>query len=113
MSEQTFDAFSRHAAMAVSRRTSLLALGGMALAAATATPGATAAKSRKNRKRQKGKKDVLKLCAPQVNECKTAIGANCGADASCLVVIDVCCPLLGKCQNSAFWDCVIASITPA
>lgn len=108
MSELTFDAFSRHAARAVTRRASMLALGGTALTAVFAAALPAGGKSRKRKKGKKGKKDINQLCARQVAQCRTAIVTICSGD-TCPVIIEVCCPLLGTCQNSAFFDCLAGS----
>lgn len=109
MSESTFDAFSRRAGEAVSRRTSLLTLGGAALAAMAARPGNSLA-GKKNRKRnakakKKAKQQSFKLCKPQVGECQSFMDAACEG-AVCGTIVAVCCPLLGSCQNEAFWTCL-------
>lgn len=111
MNETTFDAVSRRAGTVVSRRGSLLTLGGAALVAVMATPGSTLA-GKKNRKknRKKAKKQAFKLCKKQVGECQTFMNAACNG-AGCGEVVAVCCPLLGTCQNEAFFTCIVEATT--
>jgi hypothetical protein len=116
MSESTFDAFSRRAGEAISRRGSLVTLGGAALAALVAMPDmGVAGKSSKNKNKnnkRKQKKQTLKLCQQQVGECQTFMNAACQGDA-CGVIVAVCCPLLGTCQNEAFFTCLVESFDAA
>jgi hypothetical protein len=113
MRDSMFDAVSRSAGEAVTRRSSLLTLGGAALAAVLAAPVVgVAGKSNKNKnkdkqQKQKVQKQARKLCQKQVGECKAFLAESCEAGASCAVVIEVCCPLLGSCQNGAFWTCLV------
>jgi hypothetical protein len=112
MSESAFDAFSRHASQAVSRRSSLVTLGGAALAAIVAMPGigiAGKSSNNKNKKQKQAKKQSLKLCQQQVGQCQTFINAECEGNG-CGTVVAVCCPLLGTCQNEAFFTCLVDSL---
>lgn len=113
MSESAFDAFSRRAGEAVSRRSSLVTLGVAALAAMVALPGSGVAgkpSNNKNKKQKKqAKKQSLKLCQQQVGQCQTFITAECEGNG-CGTVVAVCCPLLGTCQNEAFFTCLVDSL---
>jgi hypothetical protein len=111
MSELAFDAFSRRAGEAVSRRSSLVTLGSAVLAAMVAMPGSGVAgksgKSKnKNKSKKQAKKQSLKLCQQQVGQCQTFIKAECQGNG-CGTVVAVCCPLLGTCQNEAFFTCLV------
>jgi hypothetical protein len=118
MSESAFDAFSRRAGETVSRRSSLVTLGGAALAAMVATPSiGVAGKSGKNKnktrkQKKQAKKQSLSLCKQQVGECQTFMNAECEGNG-CGAVVSICCPLLGTCQNEAFFTCLVDSLNAA
>ncbi len=92
MSEEIIDTVSRRAADAVSRRTSLLALGGVALAAMTAIPSAAkGGKGGKKRKKRKGGQggngnagqQLAKIrCASQADQCRSVFTQICAGDPS-------------------------------
>jgi hypothetical protein len=111
MSELAFDAFSRRAGDAVSRRSSLMTLGSTVLAAMVAMPsfgvaGKSGKSKNKNKSKKQAKKQSLKLCQQQVGQCQTFINAECQGNG-CGTVVAVCCPLLGTCQNEAFFTCLV------
>lgn len=109
MDERTFDALSRQANGLTSRRTSLLALGAMALAAVTGqTNAATKGKKKRKRKGRGQSQNVNKLCEPQVQQCQEFVAEVCEGN-TCPAVIGTCCPLLGTCQNAEFWRCLISA----
>jgi hypothetical protein len=99
MSTSTFDEFTRRAAGTVSRRASLMTLGGAALAAASAKPSITEAKKNKN-KNKKAKKQAKKKCKQQVPQCETAL-AQVGSPQ-----FSFCCQFLGSCNATQFIQCI-------
>ena len=103
MSEEIIDTVSRRAGDAVSRRASLLALGGIALAAMTAIPSAAkGGKGGKNRKKRKRNSDdageqlAQAKCANQVDQCRTSVSGFCDPE-DCPVQLS-CCDLFATCN---------------
>jgi hypothetical protein len=112
VSEQIIDTFTRRAAGAVSRRTSLLALGGMALTAMTAAPAA-ARGGKKRKKRNDGDSNAIvplaqARCASQADQCR-AIFTDLCQDAQCLSRI-FCCNPLATCDADGALACIFADI---
>ena len=72
MREHISDAITRRAADGITRRGSLMTLGGAGMAAMFG--GSVTADARKNKEKNKKKKkeDPFKLCAPQVAQCQTS-----------------------------------------
>jgi hypothetical protein len=99
MSTRAFEAFTRHAAAAVSRRTSLTALGATAVVAALAAPRSAPAKAKAGKK-------AKKRCQKQVGACRAALVDVCDGSAYCEEVLLPCCPKLKTCNAPAFIDCV-------
>jgi hypothetical protein len=97
VSEKAFDAFTRHAADAVSRRNSLLALGGMALAAGIAEPAIA---------KKKSKNQAKKKCRRQVPRCKSYFAGFCLGDPDCEAELFPCCEFLAKCDPGSMLDCL-------
>jgi hypothetical protein len=118
VSEEIIDTVSRHAAGAVSRRVSLLALGGMALAAMTAVPAAAKGgkKGKKGKKRKggaggssnAGEQLVQARCASQVDQCRTSFTPVCQGDAGCLARLS-CCDLFATCDGTGAISCLFAA----
>jgi hypothetical protein len=114
VSEQIIDTITRRAAGAVSRRTSLLALGGMALVAVTAAPSAAKGgkKGKKPKKRKGGNGSdgtgfgplAQARCASQVDQCRAIVTDLC-EDAECLGKI-VCCAPLATCNADGALACL-------
>ena len=125
MSEQIIDSITRHAAGAVSRRASILALGGMALTAVAAVP--TSAKGNKNGKNRKDRKKNNKgavgvvtrtptgptgeqlsqaRCASQGDQCRTFVTEVC-EDEGCLRAL-ICCDQFATCNAAAGLNCIFA-----
>lgn len=107
MTEQTFDASTRHAA-AVSRRGSLMTLGGASLAALVGTTIVEAKKPGKKAKKRARKQGKQK-CKKQVGRCNAFLADFCvnfGGDV-CEVILATCCGFLGQCQTTAFFDCFV------
>jgi hypothetical protein len=106
MREHTFDAFTRRATVAVTRRGSLLALGGAALATGLGSPTRLAAKDKKakkaKKKAKKAKKNFQKQCELQKAQCQSIL---LGADAEEALI---CC---NSCFSGDFIACLI-SIAP-
>ncbi len=103
MSGHTFDTFTRQTADAVSRRGSLLTLGGAALAAGLAGSGGTKAR----KKGGKGKK-----CKKQVGKCREGLGNVCAAlfenqDSidECFGLFAECCAFLKSCNAGQAFAC--------
>jgi hypothetical protein len=115
VSEQIIDTVRRHAAGAVSRRASLLALSGVALAAMAATPSAARAgkKGKKRKKRNDGGSNTIgplaqARCVSQVDQCR-AIFTDLCQDAQCLSRI-FCCNPLATCDADGALACIFADI---
>jgi DNA polymerase II large subunit len=118
MNMQSFEIFSRRAAKAITRRTSLAPLGAAGLAAITHVTTADAKNKnndkKKNRADKKAKKECQAQlaqcatqstqCASQVDACTTVLTGRCQGDPDCLALI-ACCPILGTCDASAFLAC--------
>lgn len=114
MDNQSFDMLTRKAAGGVSRRTSLMTLSAAGLTALLAAPFTTEA--RKNGKKKKKNQaspqppPPVDLCASQVAPCTTFLTAACGTGPTCPNQIQ-CCNLLGTCDASGFFSCLIAAQT--
>jgi hypothetical protein len=97
MTETTFDAITVHAA-ALSRRTSLIGLGGAALAISSA------ARARKGKKNASKKK-----CKEQGGQCASSLVTFC-ADRlnpeNCLKQLSPCCEHFKTCDAAAAIDCL-------
>ena len=117
MSEQIINTVSRRAADAVSRRTSFLALGGMALAAMTAAPsvakGGNGRKSGKRRKKRKtgggdtAEQLIQAKCASQGDQCRASVTELCRGDSNCLEAL-ACCDFFATCDAPAGLRCITA-----
>jgi hypothetical protein len=103
MDDQAFDAMTRQAAQAVSRRGSLLTLGGAALAVSLFGPVMAEAKGGK-----KGNK-----CKKQVSRCKQGLPDLCAAFVQesnvqkCVDLFKDCCNFLEGCDAAKVIDCAI------
>ena len=114
MSEEIIDTVSRRAADAVSRRASLLALGGMALAAMTAVPAAAkGGKGGKKRKKRKGSDGgssnageqlAQARCASQVDQCRASVSGFCDPE-DCPTQLS-CCDLFATCNAVGALACI-------
>jgi hypothetical protein len=125
MSENAFDTFTRKAGDAVSRRASLMTLGGAALAAALAGAPAAEAKKNNNKKvkkaKKRGRRRLQQTCDAQPGQCHAAVQAFCAnqgmASQSCLQRLSGCCALITDCNVTPSFTCVfnsflLDSITP-
>jgi hypothetical protein len=105
MRTHAFDAITRRAATGVSRRGSLLTLGGAALAATFAGPQLGEAKKKKG---QDCKKKEKQRCNNDTAACRTTVFINCQDPAGCPEALLCCEP----CSASGFFACLIASLMP-
>jgi type IV secretory pathway VirD2 relaxase len=103
MSTRAFAALRRHAAEGVSRRTSLLTLGGAALAATVAKPDVSEAKKKKG---QDCKKKAKQRCANDAAACRAQIPAACADDPNCTGLATFCCE---ACSGNGFITCLLAA----
>ena len=119
MYEQAVEVLSRRAAASISRRGSLVSLGG-GLAAVIAAPSLAQAKknSKKARKAKKRKaqqraaeqaeNQANQVCQSQVEGCRTLVVDLCeGQGNECLAAAN-CCSSLGACDVTGFFACVDA-----
>src|SRR5688500_12141518 len=97
MNDNTFDSITRHAAVTVSRRMSLLALGGAALTAVAAPTMAVAGRA--------GKK-ARKLCRRQREQCRAYFVERCQGSQNCLEALLPSCELFANCSVAAGIECV-------
>lgn len=106
MSEQPFGALTRQTAAAISRRRSLLALGGAGAAlAALASPAVSAAKNTK--------KDPNKKCKQQAARCKSSWEEICeelNCEPAGLADLLECCAFLKTCAIAEYNPCVLATL---
>lgn len=106
MHAKIIDTVTRRAADVVSRRHSLLTLGGAAVASVMSAPSAIqAGETAKRAKKRKRKK-----CRRQIDQCLDAIIAFCKGEESCINNYDLCCPLLSDCRAGASLDCLFAHV---
>lgn len=103
MSEQNFDAFTRQAAQSVSRRQSLMALGGATLAAVATKPTIAEAKKSGKNANQKAKKQARKKCKKQVQQCVDALNQFNEGN------LTFCCQELSTCDAFGFIQCLANS----
>jgi hypothetical protein len=101
MIDATFDAVAENIAARVSRRGSLLALGGVSLASLVG-PARTAAKKKKKSSKKRNKQLANRKCQQQVEPCQTAL-AQVGAPQ-----LAFCCQFLEDCDSSSFLTCLAA-----
>ena len=98
-----FDAFTRRAAEAITRRKSVLALGAAALGAATTPMVAEAGKC--------GKK-VKKKCEKQVEQCLAAVDEVCDLKGGqeCVDSCSDCCDPESKCLDQENFECLLRCV---
>jgi hypothetical protein len=104
MSTSAFETLTRQAADAVSRRSSLLTLGGAAVAAGVTNTGVSDAKKKKGKDCKKKEKQ---RCNNDAAACKATIQPLCdpGDPASCLEA-QACCE---ECSADGFLTCLLAA----
>jgi hypothetical protein len=116
VSEQFIDTVTRHAAGAVSRRASLLTLGGMALATMSVVPAAAKGEKKgKKRKKHKGSDGGISnagqqlaqaKCASQGDQCRASVTALCEGDSECLDLRLRCCDFFATCNGGTGLVCI-------
>jgi hypothetical protein len=97
MSKSRFAAVARLATDAVSRRTSLAALGAVSLLAVTRPIGTEAAKAGKKAKRK---------CKRQASECRAFYVDVCDTNQFCIDTSNTCCAHFGRCAAGAAIACL-------
>ncbi|MGH2613988.1 MAG: hypothetical protein ACRDJC_02015 [Thermomicrobiales bacterium] len=110
MAEPAVDVVAHRVADAQSRRSSLLGLGGAALAAVFTGPAVARA--------GKAGKKARKKCKKQSGPCQPFVMAICervflpGPNQDlCIEETAACCEFLGRCNATAFFDCVLDAIS--
>jgi hypothetical protein len=98
MSSTSFDAVARRAAVAISRRATVMTVGGAGLAAALGVPFTAARKSGKKRKKKNA-------CQRQVGQCRGFFTNVCGSETGCPEAF-ACCELLANCNSGGFVACI-------
>ena len=104
MHDQRFDTLTRQAAGAVSRRGSLLTMGGAAVVAAVTAPSFVQAS---NDGKKAGKK-AKKKCKKQIDECRNTLLDRCLGNPECedeMELVLPCCSLLANCKAGEALDC--------
>jgi hypothetical protein len=99
MNTQAFERLTRRAAATVSRRASLLTLGGAAVAAAT--PGITKA----GKKSQSCGGKLKKRCTQNKTQCIAPLTDICNGSADCIATLSPCCD---ECFSGGFVACLAA-----
>jgi hypothetical protein len=119
MIEQSVAALSRRAA-SMSRRGSLLTLGG-ALAAAIAAPSPVQGEKDKKKSRKKAKRkadqkaaeqaenEANAVCQSQVAGCRAHLLDVCQLPGGRCVAVAGCCSALGTCDFDGFLTCLVAA----
>ena len=110
MDADGFDALSRSLGDASSRRGSLAALGGLALAASFLAPSVTEARKQGGKKgKHKGK--GKRKCTPQDAQCRAALPELCAAAVSsdsvgeCVSLLEPCCVFFHECNLPGAFAC--------
>jgi hypothetical protein len=107
MAARAIDTVMRDVAAGVSRRTSLLTLGGAALAAAVAKPDVSEAKKKKSG--DKCKKKEKQRCSNDAATCRLLLPGGCQGDPDCIALLTPCCD---SCSSSKFLSCFLAAQQP-
>ena len=108
-----FDAFARRAAAVVSRRTSLLALGGLALGATTQS--APVGANKKKRKKKDKDDNGNQRCANQKQQCLQSVDDFCESRpeiATCETACNLCCDSLATCDAGTSTTCLLDCAPP-
>jgi hypothetical protein len=112
VTEQAIDSFSRRSA-GITRRGSLMTLGGAGLAAMAGPSTAEAGKSDKKANR-KARKKGKKKCKKQDGQCVQVFEELCATEGDpefCEDAFIPCCAFLAQCQTTAFFECAFANAT--
>jgi hypothetical protein len=99
MNRQALESMTRRATAAVTRRSSLLTLGGAALAATMARPDVGEAK----KGGQSCGKKQKKKCQAVETQCNAFGTPLCNGNATCLAQVALCCQ---QCFADAFFACI-------
>lgn len=109
MDSQAFETLTRRTAEGISRRSSLLTLGGAALAATMATPDVSQAKKKK-KSGDKGKEKEKKRCNNDAAACKSTVQSLCDpTDPATCLILQNCCE---ECSANGFLECLILASAP-
>ena len=103
MNNHHFDTVARDTAAAVSRRTSLLAIGGAALTAAMAQPASA--------KRGNSRNTSQKRCKTQTGQCLAAVAEYCAPlelPQVCEAFLGPCCEKLAQCDAGRTVSCLLS-----
>jgi hypothetical protein len=116
MNEQAFDGLTRRAAAAVSRRSSLAALGGAALAAGLVAPTPYDVRAAKGKKKKK-------KCQKQLGQCQEATKEFCDslpivkivaqsvtAEGTCEAFLSECCSHFSSCNAREGVECLLERV---
>jgi hypothetical protein len=106
MSAEAFQTMTQRAAAAVSRRASLLSLGGAAVAATLAAPSVGEAKKKSGNKCKKKEKN---RCNNDTDACEATLTTACMGDTDCITLLTPCCE---TCSANGFLTCFIAAESP-
>jgi hypothetical protein len=110
MNSRAFETLTRRTAEGISRRSSLLTLGGAALAATMATPDVGQAKKNKKKSGDKCKDKEKKRCNNDAADCKDTIQPLCDpADPGTCLILQNCCD---ECSANGFLECLILASAP-
>lgn len=101
VSTSAFDTFAREAASGVSRRGSLLTIGGAALAAGVTNAGVSVAKKKKTCKKKQNQR-----CNNDAAGCRAQVPAACNNNPECVAEASLCCD---TCSANGFLTCLIAA----
>lgn len=110
MNSTAFDTVMRRLGEGVSRRGSLLTLGGAAVAATMASPDVSGAKKKGKKKGQDCKNKEKQRCNKDAEACKDTIQPLCdpGDPATCLILQNCC----EECSANGFIECLILASAP-
>jgi hypothetical protein len=104
MHSTAFATLTRRTVQGITRRSSLLTLGGAALAATIASPDVSAAKKKK-KSGDRGKDKEKKRCNKDAEACKDTVQTLCDpADPATCLIIQNCCE---ECSANGFVECLI------
>ncbi|HYI14930.1 MAG TPA: hypothetical protein VEX37_06045 [Thermomicrobiales bacterium] len=102
MNDRTFDFFTARAA-SLSRRASLVGLGGAALAAAVVAPTPARAGT--------VSKKVKKKCKKQIGQCETSAALFCARQffdlGACQTTLFPCCASFKNCKGGTAYECIV------
>jgi hypothetical protein len=110
MTAYVFDAAVRRA-VGVSRRGSLMTLGGAGLAA-FAGPSIVEGKKPGKKARKRARKKGKKKCRKQDARCVQVFADLCAEEADpefCEAAFSPCCAFLAQCQATSFFECAFAN----